>query len=145
MNTIRRYTFRVQGFLPPKKGMDLSMFSKPSEAEKIAALRVAALEAMHGDPPLQKDICLSLIVHVGALNVRITGDLDNFITGVCDGLQAALPNAKIAEIFSKPEFMAVHPARPIGMIDDVQVIEISARKVVGDTLKPWYEVTIEGE
>jgi len=33
--TPRKYEFKIVGYLPPKKGVDLSMFGKPGEAEKV--------------------------------------------------------------------------------------------------------------
>lgn len=121
------------------------MFGKAGEAVKVVALRKAARAAFQSDPPLSQNIHLGLVMHVGATNTRLTGDLDNFITGVCDGLMAAQPNANIAPIFEDPELAAIHPSLAIGILDDSQVIQISARKVIGDTQTPWYEVTLEGE
>ncbi len=144
MNERKTYTFLVHGFLPPKKGMDLSMFGKSSEADKIVALRKSALEAMCGEPPLRYDISMSIVVHIGPTNDRMTGDLDNFITGVCDGLMAAAPNAKIAPVFNRPELVDIYPSKAICFLDDSAVVNISAQKIIGDTRIPWYEVVLGG-
>jgi hypothetical protein len=108
-------------------------------------LRLAALDALADAEPLSRNICLDLTVHVGPRNDRLIGDLDNYITGICDGLMAADPRTHLASSFSRPELAAIHPSRPIGLLDDVEVLEIQARKVVGDTVAPWYEIALEGE
>jgi hypothetical protein len=142
---MRSYRFKVDGHLPPKKTGELSQFSKPVEAARTIALRVAALTALAGGAPLQRHIRLTLIVHLGRRNDRSMGDLDNYITGVCDGLMKADPRAHLHYAFEDPGLADIHPLRPIGMLDDVEVLEIHARKIIGDTDVPWYEVTLEGE
>ena len=121
------------------------MFGKSGESEKVAALRLAALKAMHGVSPLSHNIRLTVVVHVGKTNDRFTGDLDNFLTGVCDSLMAAAPNARIAPVFNQPKLASIYPSKPIGILDDCNVVEIHARKVIGDTDAPWYEVELEGD
>lgn len=142
--TPKKYEFKIIGYLPPKKGMDLSMFGKPGEAEKLIALRIVALEAMQGDPHLTSNIRLTLMVHVGPINNRMTGDLDSFIAGICDGLMAASPDAKIDSAFDDPDLKPIHPSKTIAIEDDSQVIGITARKVISDEQTPWYEVILEG-
>jgi hypothetical protein len=58
---------------------------------------------------------------------------------------AADPRAHIHPAFENSGLSEIHPSRPIGMLDDVEVLEIHARKIIGDTDVPWYEVTLEGE
>jgi hypothetical protein len=85
----RHYTIeRIEG-LPPKKDGANSMWNKPSEFERLITLRRAVCDAFNGDKPLHKDIQLRIRVHVGNMDPGQVGDLDNFITGVCDGLMAA--------------------------------------------------------
>jgi hypothetical protein len=142
---MRTYRFEVHGSLPPKKTGERSLFSKGTEAERTIALRREALAALGGDAPLSRDIRLTLTVHCGKRNDRTVGDLDNRITGVCDALMAADSRADLHYSFEDPGLVDIHPSRPIGMLDDVEVIEIHARKIIGDTDAPWYEVTLEGE
>ena len=86
--------FRVDG-LPPKKDGANSMWGKRLEAERLVNLRRAALTAMEGQPPLKRDIRLTITVCVGAVNNRSVGDLDTFITGVCDGLMRRAAGYKL--------------------------------------------------
>ena len=135
--------FRVDG-LPPKKHGEQSMWQLEVEARRLVALRRAAHQALAGAPPLKANIRLTLIIHVGPKNDRTTGDLDNFITGVCDGLMAADPKSKLNDIWSNPELGGIHPSRTLAITDDCEVLSIEARKVIGDDKEPWYEVVLEG-
>ena len=47
--------------------------------------------------------------------------------------------------FNKPEYAAIHPSKPFAILDDSQVIEINARKVIGNDPQLWYEVHLLGE
>jgi len=85
-------SFTVKG-LPPKKDWANSMWNKGVEQPRLKALRVAAVEAMAGRPPLDGSLILRLVVHA----LPEEGDLDNFITGVCDGLMAAQRNTPIKD------------------------------------------------
>lgn len=136
------YQFSVSG-LPPKKDGAQSMWGKPLEAKRLVALRQAALQALKGQSPLQSNIKLILKIHLPVNNQSI-GDLDTFVTGVCDGLMKRDSRSKLHEaIWSSPEYLDVHPDNVIAIIDDSQVINIEAKKVVGDTDQQWYEVILE--
>ncbi len=132
--------FTVQG-LPPKKDGANSMWGKPEEAQKIRALRLEAANAFAGRLPLRKNIRLTLRAYVGSENTRRIGDLDGFVTGICDGLQAADPRARIAVNFEDH----IHPSKAIGIIDDVEVIEVLATKIIELVGAPFYELLLEGE
>ncbi len=134
-----RVEFTVHG-LPPKKDGATSMWGKPGEAHKLRLLRLAAAAAFAGRPPLQRRIRLTLRAHVGPENTRIIGDLDNFVTGICDGLQAADRKARIAVNFEDD----IRPSKAIGIVDDVEVVEISATKIVEPASSPFYELVLEG-
>lgn len=140
-----RFQFKIKGDLPPKKDGAQSMWGKPLEARRLEKLRRAAQQAIQGNAPLQRNIRLSLEVHVGAVKDRSTGDLDNFVTGVCDGLMAAAPGAKLDIRWSSPELSDIHPSKPLAIVDDCQVVSIQAEKIVGDSDQPWYEIILEGE
>ena len=138
-----RLQFRITGY-PPKKNGAQSIWGKPLEARRLAELRSAALYALNGNPPLRSNIKLTLKIHVGAVNDRTTGDLDTFVTGVCDGLMAAYPGGKLDPIWNKPELSNIHPSKSLAIVDDCQVVYIQAEKIIGDTNQPWYEVALEG-
>jgi hypothetical protein len=143
----RSYSFVVKGYLPPSKNEAKSLFGTPSMVDRVIKLRLAASEALHGDPPLRRDIRLALVVHVEFPNERASGDLDNFIRGICDSLMAANPQARD---YADPKFKQrglehIDLARPVAVEDDCGVLEINARKVALDTNSPWYEITLEGE
>jgi hypothetical protein len=115
------------------------------EAERLVNLRRAALMAMEGQPPLKRDIRLTITVCVGAENNRSVGDLDTFITGVCDGLMKVAPRCKLcADVWSEAE-ESIRPDKPIAIDDDCQVVSIKAVKVKDATGKQFYDVVLEGE
>lgn len=134
--------FDVEGHLPPKKDGATSMWNKRAELPRIVALRQAAAAAMGARPPFDGPTALSLVVHI-ACNTRGTGDLDNFVTGVCDALQCCAPRAAIAPEWEAPELAEVHPRHVVALVDDVHIVEINARKVVTPSLKaPRYRVEL---
>lgn len=142
MTTVK---FRVEG-LPPKKNGANSMWGKRLESERLVSLRKAALEKMGGRLPLKSNIKLGVTVHIGAKNDRLVGDLDTFIAGICDGLMKSAPRCKLCpDIWSKTDNKDIHPEIPIAIDEDSQVISIKAAKIVGDTDKRFYDVTLEGE
>lgn len=135
--------FKVED-LPPKKDGAQSMWGKPLEAKRLVALRQVALQALKGHPPLQSNIKLTLKIHIGPVNDQSIGDLDTFVTGVCDGLMAAHPGGKLNPIWNNVRPEDVHPSKTIAIVDDSQVISIHAEKIIGATDQPWYEVIVEG-
>jgi len=94
---------------------------------------------------LRRNIRIRLVVHIGRKNDRSIGDLDNFITGVCDGLMRADPRASLDPLWARPEHSEIHPIRTATVVDDSQVVQIEATKIVDDAEEPWYEITLEGE
>lgn len=83
---MRTIEFKVTGHLPPKKDGANSMWNKASERARLVALRQAAYACCGEEPVLSADIRLSVQIHCAASELLTVGDLDNFITGVCDGL-----------------------------------------------------------
>ncbi len=140
-------SFTVRGRLPPKKDGANSMWGKGSEVENLVALRRAALGNIGRGKPLARNVRLELVVHVGAVNDQRTGDLDNFVTGVCDGLMAAAANTPWHghPVWADPKNDDVRPDRSIAILDDSQVVEIVARKAVGSRDAPGYDVTLSGD
>ncbi len=110
--------FYVEG-LPPKKNGANSMWGKRLEAERLVNPRKAALEAMGEHAPLKSGIRLAMSVHVGPKNNRSVGDLDTFITGVCDGLMKRAPRSNLCQdVWGRAENGDIHPDRPIAIDDD---------------------------
>ena len=142
---MRRITFKVEGNLPPKKDGANSMWNKAVEAPRLVALRQQALDALNGRPPFSSEIRLKVRIHVANSSAGNTGDLDNFITGICDGLMEANAGANLHQLFSRPENAAVHPQNIIAIVDDSQIIEIHAEKLAGESGDHWYEVEIGGK
>ncbi len=95
------------------------------------------------DAPLTKNISLVLSVCVGERSNQNAGDLDNFITGICDGLQAAHPSTPINAPWSESQHEKIHPRVTLAIQDDAEVMSIDAKKTFGDSL--WYRVEIKGE
>ena len=121
------------------------MWGKPTEARRLIALRTAALGALGDQPPFSQDIRVALRVHVGLRNDRSSGDLDNFVTGVCDGLMAADSRSTVHRSFEESENSTVHPTKTIAIVDDSEVTKVDAEKLSGLGKDPWYEIELEGE
>ena len=121
------------------------MWGQPTEAGRLIALRKKALEALGSQQTFTQEIRLTIRVHVGHRNDRSSGDLDNFVTGVCDGLMAADKRASVHPSFGESENSTVHPSKTIAILDDSQVIEIHAEKLAGLGGDCWYEIELEGE
>lgn len=140
-----RISFKVEGELPPKKDGANSMWNKEPEVLRLVALRRQALEALGSKTPFSHGIRLQVIVHVGSSHTGATGDLDNFIAGICDGLMKAHTNANLHQFFCTAENAFVHPRKKFVIEDDSQIIEIHARKLVGEYGNDWYRVEISGD
>lgn len=140
-----KYQFIVNDGLPPKKDGAQSMWGKPAEAKRLVKLRKAAIEALQGNPPLSSNIGLNIKIYVGKANTKYTGDLDNYITGILDGLMKADERAKLDPIWLNPGLENIHPSKTIAIIDDSQVVYLEATKIMDDSPKQWYEIIVEGE
>lgn len=135
--------FHVEG-LPPKKNGAQSMWGKRLEVERLVSLRQAALHALKVQPPLRNSIKFTLRIYI-PVNDRSIGDLDTFVTGVCDGLMATATGGKLDPMWSDEELKSIYPTKTIAILDDSQVVSIVADKIIGGTDKQWYEVALEGE
>jgi len=136
--------FTVQG-LPPKKDGANSMWCKDSEVERLVRLRLAAARAFGRHAPFKRELQVALVIHIGPENHSRIGSLENMVGGVLGGLQAAHPSTpwKDHSGWGRSDVVAVLPDRAIGLVDAGDVLAIDARKVVGDTEAPWYEVRLE--
>ncbi len=130
--------FTVQG-LPPKKDGANSMWRKSTEVPRLKALRSVAVQAMQGVVWQSSPLCLRLRI-CAAIG---EGDLDNFITGICDGLMGAHWNTPIIidEWQDVPE--AARPYYAIAFRDDKWIMRIVAERLVPDDRERFYEVELE--
>lgn len=135
-----RIVFRVDG-TPPKKDGANSMWRKGSELAKLKALRIAASSASVGARMPVSTISLKLIVHAHPSR----GDLDNFITGLCDGLMAAHPNTPIDDSVWRDVPQAARPGNSIIFRDDTIVSKVEPERAPPTADQEWYEVVISGE
>jgi hypothetical protein len=118
------------------------MWNKMStEFSRLVTLRRAVAEAFKGGPPLRSQIGIKIEVHAKRLQ---QGELDNFITGVCDGLMAAHKSTPICEEWLVDELQTLKPDLPLGIVDDSAVVSIEAQKHVGAETE-WYSLQLEGE
>ena len=146
---MRRIQFQVDDQLPPKKHGRKSMWNRKTEAGRLIVLREKALHKMRCQPLFTGNIRLTLNVHVGC-QARVVvkagekgfGDLDNFVSGVCDGLMAAHPNV-IPDPSLWPEESDIHPTKPIAFLDDAKITEINAKKCIDPGKRCWYEIGLE--
>ena len=153
---MRSINFRVENWLPPKKGGAISMWGKDAtdtERARLIELRKAALADRGSQKPFEGDIRLSLRVHIGfsdkSTGATGSGDLDTFVAGVCDGLMKAHHNTLEKKSwhpsFDRPANAEVHPKHAIAYWDDSKIMEIRAKKTVASApgKESWYEVTLE--
>ena len=153
---MRRIQFEVEDLedpltdtLPPKKHGRKSMWNRKTEVNRLKVLRRKALDELGSAPPFTGDIRLTLSVHVGCEAPVFTdagekgfGDLDNFVSGVCDGLMAAHPNV-VPDPSLWPDGSDIHPTRPLAFLDDARITEINAKKCIGPGKRCWYEIGLE--
>lgn len=121
------------------------MWAKPAEISRLIALRKAALQAIQGKSPLREDISLKLRICCPAESLASVGDLDNFVTGVCDGLMAAAPRIKRDPQWNSNQFASINPEVAIAIVNDSEVLSIQAVKEPSEDGSTWYELLLEGE
>jgi len=143
-----RVRFIVRG-RPPKKHGEKSMWTRNDEAPRIALLREKALEArmkLGINYCFHSMVSLELRIFVPKSRLETVGDLDNFITGVCDGLQAA--DSKVLpylhEIFREPGREGIDPRKALLIENDSKVVSIIAKKLgLDEDQDEYYEVIVE--
>lgn len=135
-------TFLVKG-KPPKKDGAQSMWGKKSEAFNIVNLRNSAFKTREEKDSglFTSHLCLELEIYAPEGELERIGDLDNFITGICDGLQSADPRANIHEIIQKES--RIDPRTPLLFYTDAIIYEIKAKKLVENESEGYYRVTIK--
>lgn len=137
---VKRIKFTVYS-VPPKKDGANSMWHKGSEHDHLKALRLAAYQAMMDQPLIESGAVLTIHVYTP---VR-TGDLDNFITGICDGLMAAHPNTPIDPQVWIDLPPGARPDQAIVYRDDICINKIIAERFEPGELGIRYEIEVEGE
>jgi len=142
-----RIEFTVTDY-PPKKHGEKSMFAQSNEALRVVHLRERAYEARlqaRFNKPFDCLVALELRVFVPESRLESIGDLDSFIAGVCDGLQAADPKVLpyLDEALRELKEEA-HPKHALLITNDAKVVSIMARKVpLKENKDAYYEVAVE--
>lgn len=128
--------FTVEGLPPIKRGSE-SMWGK--QIARIRQLRAAAGAKPHTPATLDQEVHLRIVVYA---EVR-DGDLDGFVSGICDGLQPAPANfhsyIREEDWADLPE--SAQPRRALGFTDDRAISQIDAERRRAEGM-PRYEVTI---
>ena len=119
--------FEVCGLPPNIKKNDRSMDRIPEQKRRLVALQTTAREKL-GSQMLTGKIRLALTLDVGCQASVVVkagkngfGDLDNFVSGVCDGLEG------------------------VAFEDDRHVVKIDAAIVLGSGDHCQYRIELEGE
>ena len=120
-----RIVVRLEG-VPPKKGGTNSMWNQPAEQERIQALRTAVAAEMVDKPLAAREAAIRLTVRAAPRD----GDLDNFLTGICDALMAASMGARsqLRQMDWSNVADDVRPGKPILIEDDAIVQRLSAER-----------------
>jgi len=143
-----RVEFTVTG-LPPKKHGEKSMWARSDEAPRVASLRKKAFEARTQarlDGPFHSLVTLELKIFVQKSKLESIGDLDSFIAGVCDGLQAADPKVLpyLHKVFQEAVMEGAAPRHALLIENDAKVVSITARKVtLEENQEVYYKVAVE--
>jgi len=122
-----KVTVVVPGF-PPKKDGAQSMWRKRGEQPRIIALR-RALHTKLGPTVFAGHVALDLELRISDDRILTAGDLDNFVTGICDSLMAANGLPRTHGEYSDSEWEGIEPDRVIALPNDATVVAISARKI----------------
>ena len=139
---------RVTG-IPPKKRTDISLWANETEVPRVIALRRNSRIAFADRKPfacgVRLRICLFLTPN-DFISDQI-GDLDNFVSGVCDALQAANTREEhLHGSFNLRENQDVDPMRPIAITNDRAVVSIVADKFLArKAQESYYTVVIDGD
>ena len=141
-----KINFKVEG-IPPKKDGANSMWGKEKEAERIIRLRKEVLKEIKKQgiiTPINSFMNFTIEIYLPSNKIESAGDLDNFITGICDGLQKANNSSKklIIHDFFEKENKDINPA--ISFIEnDSKIISIFAKKFPSESKEEYYEITLE--
>ena len=135
--------------IPPKKHGEKSMWARRDEAFRVVSLRQEAIKARSKaglSKPIDSLVAIELQIFVPKSELKRIGDLDNFITGICDGLQAADPKVlpHIYETLKDELKGEACPEYELLMVNDSQVASIMAKKIaIEENQQVYYRVVIE--
>jgi len=124
--------------LPPKKDGANSMWRKPAEIPRLIALRRAAHTTMAGRPLFSEPLEIRIRIHADPAD----GDLDNFITGIFDGLQAAHIRTPIDPEAWEALPPAARPREHLVYSDDRWISRVTAERLSVETGGKRYTVDI---
>ena len=143
-----RITVTVPG-RPPRKRGTKSVWNT-DESERVLKLRLAIREEQKNlgitgpsDAParLTLEIYAPNTTRIGDKQTYV-GDLDGFVDGICDSIQAANPSmTRFSPVFAKHD--EVGPKIQLVINDDAQVAEVNARKIRTAEREEWYVLTVE--
>jgi hypothetical protein len=135
----RRVEFFVDGYRPPRKRDAKSLWAHKKEAPLVKILRIEAAKACSqaNIDYFESKIHLELVIFTPS--VEGVGDLDSFISGICDGLQAADQNVQqFHESILDDD--KINPRKSILVGNDRTVVSIKATKEQRD--KIGYKVIV---
>lgn len=124
----------------PKKDAAWSMWMKPFQAERLKLLRLAATSAVQESGKVPEGP-VHLIVRIYAHPEL--GDLDSFVSGICDGLMAAHPLVLVDPSLWSDLPEEARPDRPIMFVDDRAITKIEAERCEPDSQGTRYELVLE--
>lgn len=135
MTKVSSFRFRVEG-LPPQKSEGRSVWWY---TDRMKSLRTSAFEASQG-----------ALLPEGAIHIAIKicapiddGDLDNFISGVCDGLMAARRGTHIDLTKWRDVPEGALPHQSLIYRSDAWITRLEAERVIDQDNMRYYEVEIE--
>ena len=101
---------------------------------------------MDGAAPLGRSVRVRFVLTLPAASA-FACDLDDFVTGICDGLQRADPasSSVLGTRWHDPRLRDIHPTRFGAISDDREIVFIQAEKRFTDDDDPSYVVEISGE
>jgi len=135
--------------IPPKKRTDISLWANETEVPRVIALRRAARAAFGDRKPFTSRIRLHIAIFLTAddFTSEQVGDLDNFVSGVCDALQKANTRPEnLHQSFILPENNDVYPTNEIALSNDLAVVSIVADRFQASLgQESHYSVVIDGD
>jgi hypothetical protein len=130
-----KFQFQVEG-LPPQKSEGRSVWGYVS---RMKALRISAFNASQGR--LLPEGAIRLAIRICA--PIDDADLDNLISGVCDGLMAARKGTRIDYDQWKDVPDGAQPHKSLIYKSDVWITRIEAERIVAKDRERYYEVEVE--
>lgn len=114
------------------------MWRKPSEALRLRVLGVEASRALSGGLPTNDPVVLCARIYAP----QGDGDLDNFVTGICDALMAAHPRTPTDPVVWSDVPAAAKHYQAIAFKDDACVWRVDVERRSPPTSGPCYEIEL---